>query len=99
MTVRQLLRSTDSAELAEWEAFDRLEPIDHARRAELSAGIVCKTLADIHSEKNAELFAAAAFMQDWGHAWREMPEDVEAARARVSDQVNHAVQALGLKWE
>jgi crotonobetainyl-CoA:carnitine CoA-transferase CaiB-like acyl-CoA transferase len=99
MTVRRLLEETDSGELAEWEAFDRLEPIDSAARGELANAIVAQTLANIHRDKNAEAFAASDFMMDWGRTWRDAAADPTAAAAVVQNQVNNAVKSLGLTWE
>ncbi|MBU3694793.1 MAG: hypothetical protein FGM40_08205 [Rhodocyclaceae bacterium] len=45
MTVRQLLETIDSAELAEWLAYDQIEPFG-PQREDLRAGLICSTVAN-----------------------------------------------------
>lgn len=45
MTVQQLLAATSSAELAEWMAFDAIEPFGE-QRADLRAGIVAASVVN-----------------------------------------------------
>jgi hypothetical protein len=61
MTVNQMLRAMPASELAEWEAYWRIEPWGEAR-ADLRAGIVASTLANAHRKKGARPFAPSDFM-------------------------------------
>ena len=64
-SVSEMLARLDSAELAEWEAFDRLEPLDHGLRAELAAAIVAQTAANLHRGENAAPYVLDDFRIDW----------------------------------
>lgn len=61
MTVRQLLRSMDSAELTEWMAFDRIEPFGDPR-ADLRAGIVASSVANFSMVQLPRSMSPADFM-------------------------------------
>lgn len=61
MTVKQLLSLIDADELAEWEAFDSLEPFGDMR-ADVRAGVVASTLANIHRKRGAKAFKMTDFM-------------------------------------
>lgn len=54
-----------SSEFSEWMAFAALEPFGE-NRADLRAGIVASTLANIHRKKGAKAFAPTDFMP-FGH--------------------------------
>ena len=70
MPVARLLAELDSDELAEWEAYDRLEPIDIAKRMELAIAINTMTFASAHRDKNADRPKASDYMMDWGAEYR-----------------------------
>ena len=53
-----------SAEFAEWQAYDRLEPFG-PWRADLNAGIVASTIANVNRGKNRKAYAPKDFMPDW----------------------------------
>ena len=61
MTVRQLLATIDAGEMAEWEAFWRMEPWGEGR-ADLRAGIIASTVANTVRGKNTPPFRAVDFM-------------------------------------
>ena len=61
MTVRQLLANLDSAELTEWIAFDRMEPIGEFR-ADLRAGIVASAVANYGGRDIREARKPSDFM-------------------------------------
>lgn len=62
MTVRQLLDSLDSRELAEWLAYSKhIEPIGEIR-SDLRAGIVASTLANVNRGKNRQPYKPVDFM-------------------------------------
>jgi len=95
MTVKTLLHEIDSHELAEWEAFDRIEPIDHAHRAELSAGILASTMCNIHRDhKSTDPYSASDFMVQWDKPYRDEVQEWEQQRARVSSQIASAAKIL-----
>ncbi len=54
-----------SAEYAEWIAFMGLEPIGEVR-ADLRAGIVASTIANVNRGKRQKPFKPADFMPDFG---------------------------------
>ena len=60
MTVRELLERVDSLELAEWVAFNSIEPIGDFRN-DLHAGIIASTMANCHAPKGKS-FNPADFM-------------------------------------
>ena len=76
MTVRELLARMDSRELAEWQAYYRLEPFGQ-ERADLRAGIVASTLANIHRDPKRKAFAPEDFMPRF-----EGPEADRGPRSR-----------------
>ena len=93
------MERVDSRELSELEAYDRLEPIDHAMRAELSAGIVASTIANCNRGKDSDPFTAADFMQKWGDEYKDHSAEIEAKRQQVANKVEDCVKTLGLTWE
>jgi hypothetical protein len=100
MTVKQLLAAIDSRELSEWQAYDRLEPLDHAARGELSAGIIASVLANTHRDPNKhEPYTAADFMQTWGKEWRESVTIEIDKRERLEQQMAIAMALMGIHWE
>lgn len=94
----RLLDEVDSFEMAEWQAFDALEPIDHASRAELSAGTICQTLGNIHRDRNHERYMASDFMVEWGKKFRNEVE-IEVASRTIAEKIDQAMQRLGIQWE
>jgi hypothetical protein len=64
MTVAQLLRSIDSRELTEWFEYYRLEPFGEGR-ADLRAGIVASTTANVWRGKGSRPFLPKDFMPNF----------------------------------
>jgi len=91
-----MLADIDSDELAEWEAYDRLEPLDDAARNELACAIVASTMANLHRDPNRDRYAAADFMQDWAKQWRDQTEIPEAVAIAA---IEAGIEGLGLTWE
>lgn len=60
MTVEDLSGRMSSRELAEWMAYDRIEPFGD-ERADLRSAIVASTFANIHARKGKS-FAPVDFM-------------------------------------
>ena len=98
-SVKHLLEDIDSYELSEWEAYDRLEPIDHAMRAELSAGITASTIANCNRGKDSDPFTAADFMQKWGDEYRDHEAYDEAKRQQMAAKLEAFIQMNKLSWE
>jgi len=64
MPVGELLRRLDSRELSEWMAYDQIEPLGEWR-ADLRAGIVAATLANVNRGKAQKPFKPEDFMPDF----------------------------------
>lgn len=97
MTVRRLLSDLDSVELTEWMAFDRLSPIDTARRAELSAGIIAAATVAPHVSKGNRP-TAADYTVDWADRWQRQVELEHAAEVepeQVVAQLADVFRAMG----
>lgn len=63
MTVRELLERTTSQELAEWMAYDRLDPFSE-ERADLRSGIIASIIANVNRDPKStpQPFTAQDFM-------------------------------------
>jgi hypothetical protein len=61
MSVRQLLTTLDSGELAEWVAFDSLEPVGEYR-ADFRAGMLASLFANANKAKGAKTLSPGDFM-------------------------------------
>jgi len=75
MTVSELLSRISSRELTEWRAYYGLEPFGEDR-ADLRAGIVASTMANVFRKSGAKPYKAQDFMprfektrQDW---WEQL---------------------------
>lgn len=81
MTVRQLLVSMDAKELAEWMAYDRLEPFGE-QRADLRSAMVCTIMANAWSGKGKRLkvddFMPKFERQQKKQGWQHMKAVCEA---------------------
>lgn len=89
MTVRQLLASLDSAELTEWMAFDRMEPIGEFR-ADLRAGIIASTVANYGGRDIREARKPSDFMP-----LLERPEEKPMLLADPNAQAELILGAFG----
>lgn len=78
MTVAELEARMTRSELVEWMAYDSLAPIGE-RRADLRAGIIAATLANVHRGKQQKPLAPTAFMP----FEPEPPRDPKAEEARL----------------
>lgn len=73
-------RDIDSREFTEWQAYWQLEPWGEGR-ADLRAGIIASTLANIHRTGNAPLFTPQDFMPTFdARVPDEDDRDVEIAQ-------------------
>jgi hypothetical protein len=64
MSVRQLLAEVDSRELAEWMAYDRLDPLGD-ERADYRAAIIAATVANRSRGKGERSYSPADFVPDF----------------------------------
>jgi len=76
--VRELLARVDSRELAEWRAYERLEPFGEWR-ADYRAAIVASVMANAFRGKESRAFTPEDFMPKFGEPKRE--PDWKAGRA------------------
>jgi len=90
MSVRQAQEDIDSAEFSEWIAFDKIEPFGE-QRADLRAGIVSATMANMWSK--GKRLVPADFMPtfDQGHAREQQSIGDMKARllAAAKGKINH----------
>ncbi len=86
----ELLARISSQELAEWMAFDSLEPIGD-RRADLQAGVVCATMANLERPAGHRAYQPHEFMPGW-----DEPSPTEIRKRRIA-QVKALAVALGAR--
>jgi hypothetical protein len=94
MSVRRLLSEMDSRELTAWMAYESVEPFGE-RRANLHAGIVAATVANVNRDKHTRAFLPTDFLLEFGRE-RESGDDeaqMQAMRAQMAliAQVQNAV--------
>ena len=65
MTVGELLARISSRELTEWALYAEMEPFGETR-ADLRAGIVASTMANLYQKKGSKALAPADFMPKFG---------------------------------
>lgn len=63
-----LLREMPASLLAEWMAFDRVEPVSVGFRGDVASGIVASTIANVYrdTKRRREPFEASEFMAKYG---------------------------------
>ena len=76
MTVRQLLNSIDSHELAEWMAFFRLNPFGE-RRADIRAALISSVIANVNRGKDQPPFKVEDFIIKYDQPELDEPERVQ----------------------
>ena len=62
--MRELLERCDSREIAEWMAYDSVEPFGEDR-ADLRAGIIASQIVNVHLSKGQRATVPADFMPDF----------------------------------
>lgn len=75
----ELLSSTSSRELAEWMAYEQLEPFGEVR-GDLRMARICLAIAQSGGAKDVKL---SDFMLDFTKAWREQPKLSIEQQAKV----------------
>ena len=83
-----MLAEMSSAQFAEWMAYSRLEPWGE-QRADLRAGIVASTMANVNRGKSRKPYKPHEFMPDF----EPVSEEEQVARMRA-----RARAALGGGW-
>ncbi|MER7076636.1 Protein of unknown function [Saccharopolyspora kobensis] len=81
MTVGELLDRTTSRELAEWQAFERIEGPLGGLRGDVHAAMVCSAIYNANRGKNSRERKPADFLPRWDKPPREpqSPEQMLAA--------------------
>jgi len=72
-------------ELAEWMAYEELEPFGEAR-ADMRAGIIAATFANVHRRKGARPFKPIDFMPKFDR----QPEQTPEQQLRIVEALNKA---------
>ncbi len=73
-----MLGSITGRQLAEWQAFERIDPFGN-ERADLAAGIIASTIANVHRGKRSKAYDAGDFMPNFGPRKRKSREELKAA--------------------
>lgn len=89
MSRRQLLASMSSRELTEWQMFYHIEPFG-GERADLQAGIVASTIANVNRGKGSKVFSPADFMPfaEKPRKKKQTEAEIEAALDRFAAAYN-----------
>jgi len=85
MTVSELLHRISSRELTEWQAYYGVEPFGEDR-ADLRAGIVASTVANVFRKSGTSPYKAQDFMPRFGREkqdWRQLLEKVRTINAAL----------------
>lgn len=83
MTVAELSQRMDSRELSEWMAYFGIEPFGE-ERADLRAGIVASTIANVNRGKNTNPFAPKDFMPNFGKPKEQTPEQMKTVAKLIT---------------
>jgi len=88
MTVRELLSRVDSRELAEWVAYNSIDPIGNFR-SDLQSGIVASTIANVNRGKNTNPYSPQDFMPILETKSKvSSEEDMKATMMRATQIIN-----------
>ena len=85
MTVSELLHRISSRELTEWQAYYGVEPFGEDR-ADLRAGIVASTVANVFRKSGTQPYKAQDFMPKFEKPrqdWRQLLEKVRTINAAL----------------
>ena len=80
MTVGELLARISSRELTEWALYAEMEPFGETR-ADLRAGIVASTMANLYQKKGSKALAPADFMPKFGPKEAKEPKEPKEPRS------------------
>lgn len=73
-----------SEELAEWMAYERLEPFGETR-ADIRTALVCSTLANINRDKKVKPYKIQDFMLDFDSVWSKPTAKELDRRSKVME--------------
>lgn len=76
MTVGELLTRVTSAELTEWQAYEEIAGTFGPERADLHAGIVAATIANVNRPKGKPAAKPADFMPTWDRPRISTPQQM-----------------------
>lgn len=96
--MRELLERADSRELAEWQAYYRLEPFG-SERGDIQAGIVASTVANVNrdSKKRRKPYRPDDFMPKFDEAWQRQQEPAWQRMLRTVETLNRAMGGKDLR--
>jgi hypothetical protein len=93
-TVAELLERLDSYELTEWMAYEALEPFGE-ERADMRAGIIASTIANVNRGKGQKPFSPTDFMPfSQGASEEQQLADTRSALMALKSQYK-AVKGTG----
>lgn len=75
MSVKKAQREINSAEFAHWVAYYRIDPFGD-ERADLRAGIIASTVANVHATKKSQQLKPADFMPDFEPPKRQSTKEM-----------------------
>lgn len=82
MTVKELLERTDSHELAEWMAYNKLEPFGE-ERADIRAAMIAHTMACMWSKSPPDFEEFMLFREKQPQTFDEMKRTLASAKQRA----------------
>jgi hypothetical protein len=85
-----MLEEMSSSEVADWMAYERLEPWGE-ERADLRTGILASLVANVTRGKDQKAFGPADFMPDF-----EPKEEREGGKAGQQDLISKAMSVFGM---
>lgn len=83
MTRGELLDKLSSREIAEWQAYDSLDPIG-GRRGDIQAGVVASTVANVFRSNDSKAYGPADFMPQFGAPARLQEEEAGGVERLIS---------------
>lgn len=90
----QLLCEIDSRELAEWMAYDRLEPFGE-QRGDVRTAIVAQTVANTHRGPKQKPYKLDAFLPKYGD--RATPDKTPDQLLAIAEMLNAAFGGVDLR--
>lgn len=100
-TLRQLLEEIDAHELGEWQAYDRLQPIDETKRIETALGIISSLTYNPNRPEHVQAKSAKDFIVDYAAFWKEFfadpptDDEVERKRKELSAKLDSVFGSFG----
>lgn len=89
MSVAQAQAEIDSAEFAEWAAYDRVEPFGE-RRADLRNAITSAVVANAFRGKDSKTFQAADFLPDFDKQVKKQTPEEMFNILRIQAEIHNA---------